>query len=98
MRWGVGRGKGGAVFGSLDGMVSDDVRELPYGSLIRWVGIVSAVLMSVGALSGVVMLLLKWLQGSAPDVLSIIPLFAMPLAFVGMLVVMVLAVVRRRSV
>lgn len=77
-------------------MVSDDVRELPYGRVIRWVGLVSVVLMCVGALSGVVMLLLKWGWGSAPEVLSIVPLLVMPLAFVGMLVVMVLTVVRRR--
>ena len=78
-------------------MVSDDVRELPYGSVIRWVGLVSAVLMTAGALSGVLMLLLKWQQGSAPELLSLLPMFLMPLAFVGLLAVMFLSVLRRRS-
>lgn len=71
--------------------------ELPYGTTIRFLGVGALILMTLGALSGVSMLLLKWLTGAAPHLLSIIPLLALPLAFVALLAALFFTLLRRRT-
>ncbi|WP_421084361.1 hypothetical protein [Rothia nasimurium] len=78
-------------------MDSDYSDELPYGTGIRVLGWVAGGLMALGVASGLVMLLLKWGSGQAPEILSQIPLLAMPLAFLALLVAMFLSLLRRRA-
>lgn len=71
--------------------------ELPYGKTIRSLGVSALVLMALGAVSGLAMLLLKWVTGKAPDILSILPLLVLPLAFVALLAALFLSFLRRRK-
>lgn len=89
--------EGGMEFGRLRGMDSDFSDELPYSASIRVLGWVAGALMALGVVSGLVMLIMKWASGEAPEILSQIPLVSMPLAFVALMLVMFLSLLRRRA-
>lgn len=78
--------------------MSSEIHALPYGSLIRTLGILAGVFTTVGTLSGVAMLLLKWSSGSAPEILSVLPMLLLPLAFICLLSALFFAILRRRAV
>lgn len=84
---------------TLLGMDSDfsETPELPYGKTIRSLGVSSLALMILGAISGLAMLLLKWATGSAPHILSIIPLMVLPVAFMALLAALFFTLLRRRT-
>lgn len=71
--------------------------ELPYGKTIRFLGMSALTMMAIGSFSGVTMLLLKWFKGAAPDILSIIPLTVLPVAFVALLAALFFTFLRRRA-
>ncbi|HIY96019.1 MAG TPA: hypothetical protein H9821_10285 [Candidatus Rothia avicola] len=74
-----------------------EIPELPYGGAIRALGLAAGVLMLVGTVCGVIMLLLKWATGQAPNFLSIAPLLTLPLAFLALLGALFLTLIRRRA-
>ncbi|MDO4897926.1 MAG: hypothetical protein Q3965_01330 [Rothia sp. (in: high G+C Gram-positive bacteria)] len=80
----------------MDGM-SSDLQEPPYSRLIRGLGITAGVLMVLGVTSTIVMLLLKWASGSAPQILSIIPLLFIPTSFLALLAALLFAVLRKKA-
>lgn len=73
------------------------VSSAAWAARVRFLGIIGGVLALVSALCGVVMLLMKWFVGSAPDILSQIPLVVLPIAFLAFMGALVCAVVRRRA-
>lgn len=78
-------------------MSSSETSELPYSSLIRALSIVAGVFTVVGTISGVTMLLMKWDHSSAPQILSVLPMLLLPTAFICLMAVLLLAVLRRRA-
>ncbi|GAA4788567.1 MULTISPECIES: hypothetical protein [Rothia] len=77
--------------------MSSEISELPYSSLIRTLSIVAGVFTVVGTISGVTMLLMKWDHNSAPQILSVLPMLLLPAAFICLVAVLFLAVLRRRA-
>ena len=71
--------------------------ELPYSGAIRALGLTAGVLTILGTLSGVAMLLLTWVTGGAPHILSVLPLLVLPLAFLALLATLFLTLLRRRA-
>ncbi|MDY3049633.1 MAG: hypothetical protein SOR40_07685 [Rothia sp. (in: high G+C Gram-positive bacteria)] len=64
--------------------------------LSQILSLLAGLLMLTGTLSGLLMLLLKASRGSAPEILSLYPLLALPLAFLALLAVLLLNLGRRR--
>lgn len=77
--------------------MSSEISELPYSSLIRALSIVAGVFTVVGTISGVTMLIMKWDHNGAPQMLSVLPMLLLPAAFICLVAVLFLAVLRRRA-
>ena len=70
--------------------------ELPYTRAIRWLGAGGGILALLCTLSGVAMLVLKWVDAH-PPVMSQVPLVLFPVAFIALMLALLLAVLRRKS-
>ena len=70
--------------------------ELPYTRAIRWLGAGGGILALLCTLSGVAMLVLKWVDAH-PAVMSQVPLVLFPVAFIALMLALLLAVLRRKS-
>ena len=71
--------------------------ELPYTRAIRWLGAGGGILALLCTLSGVAMLVLKWVDAHPPAVMSQVPLVLFPVAFIALMLALLLAVLRRKS-
>lgn len=68
-----------------------------WAARVRYLGITGGVLAVFSVLCGVIMLLMKWTTGSAPHILSQIPLIILPLAFIAFMAALWCAMMRRRA-
>jgi len=68
---------------------------LPYAGAIRWIGAGGAILALLCLLTGVAMLVMKWVGAAPPALMSQIPLVLLPVAFIALMVALGLAVLRR---
>lgn len=78
-------------------LVMAQTSSLTWATRVRALGITGGVLALISVICGVIMLILKWQVGHAPDVLSQIPLIVLPIAFVAFMAALWCAVMRRRA-
>lgn len=71
--------------------------SLPYAGAIRWLGAAGALLALICLLTGVAMLVMKWVGAAPPALMSQIPLVLLPVAFIALMAALVLSVMRRNK-
>lgn len=71
--------------------------SLPYAGAIRWLGAAGALLALICLLTGVVMLVMKWVGAAPPALMSQIPLVLLPVAFIALMAALILSVMRRNK-
>ena len=64
---------------------------LPYAGAIRWL------LALICLLTGVAMLVMKWVGAAPPALMSQIPLVLLPVAFIALMAALILSVMRRNK-
>ena len=72
--------------------------SLPYAGAIRWLGAGGAILALICLLTGVAMLVMKWVGAAPPALMSQIPLVLLPVAFIALMAALILSVMRRNKV
>ncbi len=70
---------------------------LPYAGAIRWLGAGGALLALICLLTGVAMLVMKWVGAAPPALMSQIPLVLLPVAFIALMAALILSVMRRNK-
>ncbi|MBS4941049.1 MAG: hypothetical protein KHZ68_05175 [Rothia mucilaginosa] len=70
---------------------------LPYAGAIRWLGAAGAILALLCLLTGVAMLVMKWVGAAPPALMSQIPLVLLPVAFIALMAALILSVMRRNK-
>ena len=70
---------------------------LPYAGAIRWLGRRRAILALLCLLTGVAMLVMKWVGAAPPALMSQIPLVLLPVAFIALMAALILSVMRRNK-
>ena len=70
---------------------------LPYAEAIRWLGAAGALLALICLLTGVAMLVMKWVGAAPPALMSQIPLVLLPVAFIALMAALILSVIRRNK-
>ena len=70
---------------------------LPYAGAIRWLGAGGAILALLCLLTGVAMLVMKWVGATPPALMSQIPLVLLPVAFIALMAALFLSVMRRNK-
>lgn len=70
---------------------------LPYAGAIRWLGAGGAILALLCLLTGVAMLVMKWVGAAPPALMSQIPLVLLPVAFIALMAALILSVMRRNK-
>lgn len=70
---------------------------LPYARAIRWLGAAGALLALICLLTGVAMLVMKWVGAAPPALMSQIPLVLLPVAFIALMAALILSVMRRNK-
>ena len=70
---------------------------LPYAGAIRWLGAAGAILALICLLTGVAMLVMKWVGVAPPALMSQIPLVLLPVAFIALMAALILSVMRRNK-
>lgn len=70
---------------------------LPYAGAIRWLGAAGALLALLCLLTGVAMLVMKWVGAAPPALMSQIPLVLLPVAFIALMAALILSVMRRNK-
>ena len=70
---------------------------LPYAGAIRWLGASGAILALLCLLTGVAMLVMKWVGAVPPALMSQIPLVLLPVAFIALMAALILSVMRRNK-
>lgn len=70
---------------------------LPYAGAIRWLGAAGALLALICLLTGVAMLVMKWVGAAPPALMSQIPLVLLPVAFIALMAALILSVMRRNK-
>ena len=73
------------------------VAPLPYAGAIRWLGGAGALLALICVLTGVAMLVMKWVGAAPPALMSQIPLVLLPVAFIALMAALILSVMRRNK-
>lgn len=71
--------------------------HLPYAGAIRWLGAAGALLALICLLTGVAMLVMKWVGAAPPALMSQIPLVLLPVAFIALMAALILSVMRRNK-
>ena len=71
--------------------------SLPYAGAIRWLGAAGALLALICLLTGVAMLVMKWVGAAPPALMSQIPLVLLPVAFITLMAALILSVMRRNK-
>ncbi|OFR29588.1 MULTISPECIES: hypothetical protein [Rothia] len=71
--------------------------SLPYAGAIRWLGAAGALLALICLLTGVAMLVMKWVGAAPPALMSQIPLVLLPVAFIALMAALILSVMRRNK-
>lgn len=71
--------------------------SLPYAGAIRWLGAGGAILALLCLLTGVAMLVMKWVGAAPPALMSQIPLVLLPVAFIALMAALILSVMRRNK-
>lgn len=71
--------------------------SLPYAGAIRWLGAGGALLALICLLTGVAMLVMKWVGAAPPALMSQIPLVLLPVAFIALMAALILSVMRRNK-
>lgn len=71
--------------------------SLPYAGAIRWLGAGGAILALICLLTGVAMLVMKWVGAAPPALMSQIPLVLLPVAFIALMAALILSVMRRNK-
>lgn len=71
--------------------------SLPYAGAIRWLGAAGALLALLCLLTGVAMLVMKWVGAAPPALMSQIPLVLLPVAFIALMAALILSVMRRNK-
>ena len=71
--------------------------SLPYAGAIRWLGAAGALLALICLLTGVAMLVMKWVGVAPPALMSQIPLVLLPVAFIALMAALILSVMRRNK-
>ncbi|WP_413041537.1 hypothetical protein ACLUU9_00700 [Rothia mucilaginosa] len=70
---------------------------LPYAGAIRWLGAAGALLALLCLLTGVAMLVMKWVGATPPALMSQVPLILLPVAFIALMAALILSVMRRNK-
>lgn len=71
--------------------------SLPYAGAIRWLGAGGAILALLCLLTGIAMLMMKWVGAAPPALMSQIPLVLLPVAFIALMAALILSVMRRNK-
>ena len=71
--------------------------SLPYAGAIRWLGAAGALLALICLITGVAMLVMKWVGAAPPALMSQIPLVLLPVAFIALMAALILSVMRRNK-
>lgn len=71
--------------------------SLPYAGAIRWLGAGGAILALLCLLTGIAMLVMKWVGAAPPALMSQIPLVLLPVAFIALMAALILSVMRRNK-
>ena len=71
--------------------------SLPYAGAIRWLGAAGALLALICLLTGVAMLVMKWVGVAPPALMSQIPMVLLPVAFIALMAALILSVMRRNK-
>ena len=71
--------------------------SLPSAGAIRWLGAAGALLALICLLTGVAMLVMKWVGAAPPALMSQIPLVLLPVAFIALMAALILSVMRRNK-
>jgi len=69
----------------------------PSAGPIRWRGAAGALLALLCLLTGVAMLVMKWVGATPPALMSQIPLVLLPVAFIALMAALILSVMRRNK-
>jgi len=69
----------------------------PSAGAIRWLGAAGALLALLCLLTGVAMLVMKWVGATPPALMSQVPLILLPVAFIALMAALILSVMRRNK-